>query len=110
MLVGPPFPVPVAASQRWLVRERAFVTALFDAYAAGNFLPASCDPFSVLRERLADGSEAYVGQVTVMYTGDDEKRRTPVNDAWEEWRSRTKVWEIGGAFVHRESRSTYGSC
>ncbi|KAJ7915349.1 hypothetical protein B0H13DRAFT_2000517 [Mycena leptocephala] len=99
MLVGPPFPVPIAASQRWLVRERAFVTALFDAYAAGNFLPASCDPFSVLRERLADGSEAYVGQVTVMYTGDDEKRRTPVNDAWEEWRSRTKVWEIGGAGI-----------
>ncbi|KAJ7171650.1 hypothetical protein C8R43DRAFT_20945 [Mycena crocata] len=96
-LVGPPFPVPLINSQRWLVRERASVIALFADYAEGKFLPAESDPFSVLRERKPDGSEVYVGQVTIMYCGDDEKRLTPVNDAWEEWRTRTKVWEIGAA-------------
>jgi RimJ/RimL family protein N-acetyltransferase len=80
------------------VRERGFVETLFTAYAEGKVLPASCYPFTVLRERLPGGEEEYVGQVTVIYAGDREKRRTPVNDAWEEWRTRTKVFEIGGAF------------
>ncbi|KAJ6554176.1 hypothetical protein B0H19DRAFT_1152752 [Mycena capillaripes] len=104
-LVGPPFPVLPIASQRWLVRERKDVTALFAAYAEGTFLPASCDPFSVLRERRPDGTEVYVGQVTVMYEGPNEKRRTPVNEAWEAWRSREKVWGIGAALrpeYHRQ--------
>ncbi|KAJ7649460.1 acyl-CoA N-acyltransferase [Mycena polygramma] len=108
-LVGPPFPVSPLASKRWLVRERRDVTALFAAYAAGSFLPAACYPFTVLRERRPDGSEEYVGQVTVMYSGDGEKRLTPVNDAWEEWRTRTKVFEIGAAFRpewHRQGLAT----
>ncbi|KAF7348920.1 N-acetyltransferase domain-containing protein [Mycena venus] len=108
-LVGPPFPVSPLASKRWLVRERAFVTALFTAYAEGAFRPAACYPFTVLRERLPDGVEEYVGQVTVMYAGDGEKRRTPVNEAWEEWRMRTKVFEIGAALRpewHRKGLAT----
>ncbi|KAJ6541017.1 hypothetical protein DFH09DRAFT_1174943 [Mycena vulgaris] len=96
-LVGPPFPLPVAASQRWLVKERKDVTEIFAAYAEGKFLPAATAPFSILREIKPDGSEVYVGQVTVFYAGDKTKRLTPVNDAWEEWRTRTKVWEIGAA-------------
>ncbi|KAJ6485337.1 hypothetical protein C8R47DRAFT_980257 [Mycena vitilis] len=97
-LVGPPFPVAPIGSQRWLVRERRDTTALFEAYAAGSFLPAAYYPFTVLRERLPGGGEEYVGQVTLMYAGDRAKRLTPPNDAWEEWRTRTKVFEIGAAF------------
>jgi len=96
-LVGPRFPMPLVNTQRWLTRERAAVTALFAAYAEGAFRPAAAAPFCILRERQDDGSDAYVGQVTMFYCGDEEKRRTPVNDAWEEWRTRTKVWEIGAA-------------
>ncbi|KAF8168844.1 acyl-CoA N-acyltransferase [Mycena galopus ATCC 62051] len=108
-LVGPPFPVSPLASKRWLVRERTFVETLFAAYAENKFLPASCYPFTVLRERLPDREEEYVGQVTVMYAGDRETRRTPVNDAWEEWRTRTKVFEIGAALRpewHRKGLAT----
>ncbi|KAF7348918.1 N-acetyltransferase domain-containing protein [Mycena venus] len=108
-LVGPPFPVSPLASKRWLVRERAFVTALFAAYAEGTFRPAACYPFTVLRERLPDSTEEYVGQVTVMYAGDGETRRTPVNETWEEWRTRTKVFEIGAALRpewHRKGLAT----
>ncbi|KAJ6522740.1 acyl-CoA N-acyltransferase [Mycena capillaripes] len=96
-LVGPPFPMPLANTLRSLARERAAVTALFAAYAEGTFRPAAAAPFCILRERQGDGSDAYVGQITMFYCGDEEKRQTPVNDAWEEWRTRTKVWEIGAA-------------
>ncbi|KAF8175666.1 hypothetical protein K438DRAFT_1770961 [Mycena galopus ATCC 62051] len=113
-LVGPPFPVSPLASKRWLVRERSFVETLFAAYAEGRFLPASCYPFTVLRERLPDGKEEeYVGQVTVMYAGDRETRRTPVNEAWEEWRTRMKVFEIGAALRpewHRKGLATAAVC
>ncbi|KAF8175672.1 acyl-CoA N-acyltransferase [Mycena galopus ATCC 62051] len=109
-LVGPPFPVSPLASKRWLVRERSFVETLFAAYAEGKSLPASCYPFTVLRERLPGGKEEeYVGQVTVMYAGERETRRTPVNEAWEEWRTRTKVFEIGAALRpewHRKGLAT----
>ncbi|KAJ7493658.1 hypothetical protein FB451DRAFT_1360428 [Mycena latifolia] len=104
-LVGPPFPLPVSASQRWLVKERKDVTGIFAAYAEGKFLPAATAPFSILRETKPDGSEVYVGQVTVFYCGDSVKRLTPLNDAWEEWRTRTKVWEIG-AVIHPDYHRT----
>ncbi|KAJ7924711.1 acyl-CoA N-acyltransferase [Mycena leptocephala] len=98
-LVGPAFPMPLAKTQGWLVRERAAVAALFAAYAEGTFRPAAAAPFCILRERQedGDGADKYVGQVTMFYCGDAETRRTPVNDAWEEWRTRTKVWGIGAA-------------
>ncbi|KAF8175662.1 hypothetical protein K438DRAFT_1979558 [Mycena galopus ATCC 62051] len=106
----PAFPISPLASKRWLVRERTFVETLFAAYAEGRFLPASCYPFTVLRERLPNGKEEeYVGQVTVMYAGDQEKRRTLVNEAWEEWHTRTKVFEIGAALRpewHRKGLAT----
>ncbi|KAJ7696954.1 hypothetical protein B0H17DRAFT_928851 [Mycena rosella] len=104
-LVGPPFPLPVRASKNWLLKERRDVTAIFAAYAEGKFLPAGTAPFSILRELKPDGSEVYVGQVTVFYCGDDTKRLTPVNAAWEEWRTRTKVWEIGAA-IHPDYQRT----
>ncbi|KAJ7452677.1 hypothetical protein B0H11DRAFT_282073 [Mycena galericulata] len=103
-LVGPPFPNPIINAQRWLVRERAMVVALFDGYAKGTFLPAATDPFDVLRERKSDGSEEYVGQVTLGSMGEATKRLTPVNDTWEEWRSR-RVFGIGAALrpeYHRQ--------
>lgn len=91
--------MPIVNTQRWLVRERSNVTGLFADYGEGRFRPALSAPFCVLRERREDGSEVYVGQVTMYYCGEEEKRRTPVNDAWEEWRTRTNVWEIGGALT-----------
>jgi len=96
-LVGPAFPMPLVNTQRWLIRERSNVTGLFADYGEGKFRPALSAPFCILRERLEDGTEVYVGQVTMYYCGEGEKRRTPVNDAWEEWRTRTHVWEIGAA-------------
>ncbi|KAF8177911.1 acyl-CoA N-acyltransferase [Mycena galopus ATCC 62051] len=85
---------------RWLMRERATVVALFAAYAEGNFRPAASSPFNVLRERKPDGSEEYVGQVTLGPMGPNAKRATPVNNAWEEWRS-PQVFGIGAA-LHPE--------
>ncbi|KAJ7087148.1 acyl-CoA N-acyltransferase [Mycena epipterygia] len=96
-LVGPPFPLPVSASQRWLAKERADVTALFAMYAEGTFRPAGTSPFSILREIKPDGSEVYAGQVTLFYCGNGTKRLSPVNEEWEDWRAREKVWEIGAA-------------
>ncbi|KAJ7240145.1 hypothetical protein B0H12DRAFT_57706 [Mycena haematopus] len=95
-IVGPPFPSPLINAQRWLVRERAMVVALFASYAAGEFRPAASSPFNVLHERKPDGSEEYVGQVTLGPAGDSAKRVTPVSEAWEEWRS-PKVFGIGAA-------------
>ncbi|KAF7375687.1 N-acetyltransferase domain-containing protein [Mycena sanguinolenta] len=54
---GPPFPNPLINTQRWLVRERAFVVALFDAYTKGEFRPAASSPFNVLHERKPDWGE-----------------------------------------------------
>ncbi|KAJ6620512.1 hypothetical protein B0H10DRAFT_1791818 [Mycena sp. CBHHK59/15] len=96
-LVGPAYPMPIVNVQKWLVRERAICEALFAGYAAGRFRPVDTYPFAIVREVLADGTEAYVGEVTLFYCGDAEKRLSPVNDAWEAWRTRTKVWEIGAA-------------
>ncbi|KAJ7153277.1 acyl-CoA N-acyltransferase [Mycena filopes] len=96
-LVGPPFPLPRENTERWLVRERAAVTQLFAEYADGHFRPASSAPFCILRERREDGAEVYVGQVIMYDCGAEEKRRTPVNEAWEAWRVGTHVWEIGAA-------------
>ncbi|KAJ6488948.1 hypothetical protein C8R45DRAFT_993248 [Mycena sanguinolenta] len=99
---GPPFPNPLINAQRWLVRERAFVVALFDAYAKGEFCPAASSPFNVLHERKEDGSEEYVGQVTL--GPDNAKRVTPVNEAWEQWRARG-VFTIGAVLnlqYHRQ--------
>ncbi|KAF8177885.1 acyl-CoA N-acyltransferase [Mycena galopus ATCC 62051] len=93
---GPPFPNPLINAQRWLVRERATVVALLAANAEGNFRPAASSPFNVLRERKPDGSEEYVGQVTLGPMGPNAKRATPINNAWEDWRS-PQVFEIGAA-------------
>ncbi|KAJ7724729.1 hypothetical protein DFH07DRAFT_854603 [Mycena maculata] len=93
-VVGPPFPNPLINTQRWFVRERAFVVELFAAYTEGKFLPATSSPFNVVRECLPDGSEEYVGQVTLGPMGPQKKRLTPVNDAWEDWRA-TQVHSMG---------------
>ncbi|KAF7375696.1 N-acetyltransferase domain-containing protein [Mycena sanguinolenta] len=101
---GPPFPNPLINAQRWLVRERAFVVALFDAYAKGEYRPAASSPFNVLHERKEDGSEEYVGQVTLGPMGPSAKRVTPVNETWEQWRSRG-VFTIGAVLnlkYHRQ--------
>ncbi|KAK7053659.1 N-acetyltransferase domain-containing protein [Favolaschia claudopus] len=108
-IAGPPFPLPLIASQRWLVRERAEIIKLFEQFAKGVFRPAACNPFFVLRERQADtGKEIYVGQVTVGFDEGPEKRRTPINSAWEEWRNH-RVWQIGAALrpeYHRQGIAT----
>ncbi|KAJ7115696.1 hypothetical protein C8R44DRAFT_927162 [Mycena epipterygia] len=92
-LVGPPFPLPVSTSQRWLAKERAEITALFAMYAEGTFRPAGSSPFSILREIRDDGSEVYVRQVTLCGV----KRLYPADEGWEDWRKDTKLWEIGAA-------------
>ncbi|KAJ7153228.1 hypothetical protein C8R46DRAFT_1228169 [Mycena filopes] len=83
-----PFPVPLLCAQRWLVHQRAKSTAVFAAYAAGNFRPAACAPFEVLRDRVSPGREEYVGEVRLV---------------------RTKVWNIGAVLrpeFHRQGIAT----
>jgi len=96
-LVGPAFPYLPIHAQRWLNRERAAAERLFSAYAEGHFLPAEMNVCSALREVQPDGKEVFVGEISLYYCGDEAKRVTPVNESWEEWRTRTKVWEIGAA-------------
>lgn len=50
----------------------------------------------VLREIQPDGKEVLVGEMSLYYCGDNTKRVTPVNESWEDWRTRSEVWEIGG--------------
>ncbi|KAJ7619473.1 hypothetical protein FB45DRAFT_799924, partial [Roridomyces roridus] len=94
-MIGPPFPMPLINVQRYFVKQRAAVQALFAGYASGRWKPAASAPFDVIREIKEDGSEVYVGQATF---GVDEhtKRTTPVPEGLEEWRIEA-VCDIGAA-------------
>ncbi|KAJ7279157.1 hypothetical protein C8J57DRAFT_1465341 [Mycena rebaudengoi] len=93
---GPPFPLALINVQKWLIGQRASCEKLFAQYAAGAFLPATEDPFTVIRERTADGTDVYAGQITVM-GGEAAAPDAPVNEAWEAWRNTSWVWDIGSA-------------
>ncbi|KAJ7113599.1 hypothetical protein C8R44DRAFT_741181 [Mycena epipterygia] len=49
-------------------------------YAKGAVRPTATSPFFILREIKPEGSEVYIGQVTLFYCADDTKRLAPVNN------------------------------
>jgi len=96
-----PFPFPEEIAQKWVQQELDLTREIFAAFAEGHWRPAKGSPLKVIRETIdsegSDKRDVYVGDVDLRHGTWWSERLTPVQDHWEEWRDKERVFSIGAA-------------